>query len=87
MNALDIEQKLLESFPDAQIKLTDLTGNSDHWQVEIESAKFADLPLIEQHKMVYACLAHWINKEIHALSIKTSKPFVKNETTENECSF
>ena len=33
--------------------------------------------MLEQHKMVYNALAHWINKEIHAISIETSKPSTK----------
>ena len=74
IDATTIETKLKETFPDASIKLSDLTGGGDHWRVAICSDQFIGKSLIEQHQLIYASLAKWMNKEIHALAIETSTP-------------
>ena len=66
-----IKNELLKYFPDAQIKLADLTGGGNHWRLEITSRAFAGKSLIEQHQLVYRALGQWINKEIHALALTT----------------
>jgi N utilization substance protein B len=40
---------LREGFPDAEITLTDLAGDNNHWQAEIVSAAFAGVPRVRQH--------------------------------------
>ncbi len=74
MTPQDIEAKLAESFPGARIRATDLTGGGDHWQVTIESDRFAGLSLVEQHQLVYKALGDWMKREIHALALQTSVP-------------
>jgi stress-induced morphogen len=74
MQADVLKAKLAETFGDAQIKVSDMTGGGDHWQVQIVSTKFTDKSLIEQHQMVYAALGDWMKKEIHALALSTSVP-------------
>lgn len=74
MQANDLKTKLLEAFPDGQIKVSDMTGGGDHWQVQIVSTKFAGKTLVEQHQMVYAALGSWMKREIHALALTTSTP-------------
>jgi stress-induced morphogen len=71
MNANQIEQRLLEAFPDAKVKATDMTGGGDHWQVTIQSAAFKGLSLVEQHQAVYKALGTWMRREIHALALTT----------------
>ncbi|MEI6834563.1 MAG: BolA family protein [bacterium] len=66
-----LTKKLLESFPDAQVKASDMTGGGDHWQVLIESAHFKGKSLVEQHQLVYKALGDWMKKEIHALALTT----------------
>lgn len=72
MQAHEIEQRLTEFFPDAKLKLRDLTGGGDHWQLELISEKFQGKSLVEQHQMVYRALGEWMKKEIHALALTTS---------------
>ena len=74
MQAKEIENKLLETFPDAEISLVDLTGGGDHWQCNIKSKAFADKTLVEQHQMVYKALGDWMKEKIHALALNTSAP-------------
>lgn len=69
-----LETYLTEAFPDAQITLTDLAGDNDHWQAEIISPQFAGVPRVRQHQMVYAALKGKMGGELHALALKTSAP-------------
>lgn len=71
MTAEILTNKLLESFPDAKVKASDLTGGGDHWQVSIESAHFQGKTLVEQHQLVYKALGDWMKREIHALALTT----------------
>ncbi|MAP24824.1 MAG: BolA family transcriptional regulator [Rickettsiales bacterium] len=61
-----------DAFPAAQVKLVDLVGDSDHYQVEIKDKSFAGLTKIAQHRKVHAALGSVLGAELHALSIKTS---------------
>ena len=65
---------LTDAFPDAEITLTDLAGDDNHWQAEIVSAQFAGMPRVRQHQLVYAALKGTMGGELHALALKTSAP-------------
>ncbi|MBA3069829.1 MAG: BolA family transcriptional regulator [Hyphomonas sp.] len=65
---------LKEGFPDAEITLTDLAGDDNHWQAEIVSARFAGLPRVRQHQMVYEALQGHMGGVLHALALKTRAP-------------
>jgi phosphoribosylformylglycinamidine synthase len=65
---------LREGFPDAEITLTDLAGDNNHWQAEIVSAAFAGLPRVRQHQMVYDALQGHMGGVLHALALKTRAP-------------
>ena len=67
-------QALLErAFPDAtELRVEDRTGGGDHFQVSVTSARFNDLPLLEQHRLVNDALADPLRDgTIHELRIKT----------------
>jgi stress-induced morphogen len=65
---------LTDAFPDAEITLTDLAGDNDHWQAEIVSARFAGLPRVRQHQLVYDALKGNMGGVLHALALKTRAP-------------
>lgn len=69
-----LEGFLKEAFPDAEITLTDLAGDNDHWQAEIVSAQFEGVSRVKQHQMVYAALKGKMGGELHALALKTQAP-------------
>lgn len=69
-----LEGFLKDAFPDADITLTDLAGDNDHWQAEIVSDQFTGMPRVKQHQMVYAALKGKMGGELHALALKTSAP-------------
>jgi stress-induced morphogen len=67
-------QALLErAFPDATaLSVKDRTGGGDHFHVNVASPRFDGLSLVEQHKLVYAALAHPLaDGTIHELRIST----------------
>lgn len=75
MTPAEIEQRLLEHFPDARIVVRDLTGTQDHYDVEIVSQAFAGKRLVQQHQLVYRALdAELKSGEVHALKLSTKTP-------------
>ncbi len=76
MTAMAIERLralLAQAFPDAtELDVSDRTGGGDHFQVVVASARFDDLSLVHQHKLVYDALAQPLaDGTIHELRIKT----------------
>lgn len=71
MNGEEIEKILKESFPEADIKLSDMTGGGDHWQLHIKAKEFAGKTLVEQHQLVYKALGSLMKQKIHALALTT----------------
>ena len=69
-----LEGFLTEAFPDAEIILTDLAGDNDHWQAEVISEQFRGKTRVAQHQMVYAALKGKMGGELHALALKTKAP-------------
>ena len=67
-------QSLLEgAFPDAQgVEVVDRTGGGDHFHVTVVSPRFAELSLVDQHRLVYDALAEPLaDGTIHELRITT----------------
>ena len=74
MDRETLETYLKDAFPEAEITLTDLAGDNDHWQAEIISTQFKGVPRVRQHQMVYAALKGKMGGELHALALKTHAP-------------
>jgi stress-induced morphogen len=71
MSRTDLETCLREAFPDAEIELTDLAGDNDHWKAAIASSAFAGKSRVAQHQMVYAALKGQMGGVLHALALET----------------
>jgi stress-induced morphogen len=69
-----VRQRLLASFPDAKVEVSDLTGTQDHFQAMVVTAAFAGKSRVDQHKMVYAALGELMSGPIHALALTTREP-------------
>jgi len=69
----DLEQLLRDAFPEAdEVRVTDRTGGGDHFLVEVTSARFVGLSLLEQHRLVNEVLAApFAAGTIHEMRIKT----------------
>lgn len=74
MSPEEIEGFIKDSLPDAQITITDLRGDGDHYAAHIISAAFAGKSRVQQHQMVYQALQGRMGNELHALAIQTSTP-------------
>ncbi len=68
-----IEHLLQEAFPDArELAVVDRTGGGDHFHVTVVSPRFNELPLVDQHRLVYDALAAPLDDgTIHELRITT----------------
>jgi stress-induced morphogen len=71
----EIKTTLEKALPDSMVRVDDLTGGGDHFQVWIIAPGFAGKSLVEQHQMVYGVLKDALGSEqIHALALKTYTP-------------
>lgn len=74
MAAADIETMILAALPDAQVKITDLAGDGDHYAAHVTSAAFAGKSRVQQHKLVYEALDGRMGGVLHALQLTTAVP-------------
>lgn len=74
MAAADIEALIREALPDAEVSITDLAGDGDHYAARIVSAAFAGKSRVQQHKLVYEALGGRMGGELHALQLTTAVP-------------
>ncbi|MEM1035361.1 MAG: BolA family transcriptional regulator [Pseudomonadota bacterium] len=74
MTRTTLEGFLSDAFPEAEITITDLAGDDNHWQAEIVSEQFRGKTRVAQHQLVYAALKGTMGGELHALALKTKAP-------------
>jgi stress-induced morphogen len=74
MAALEIEQLIKDAIPDAEVRITDLAGDGDHYSATVVSRSFAGLTRVQQHQRVYAALGGRMGGELHALQLMTAAP-------------
>lgn len=74
MSVSELEDYLRDAFPDAQIKITDLAGDGDHYSCAIISNAFKGLTRVKQHQLVYQALQGHMGGKLHALALQTSAP-------------
>ena len=74
MAAEDIEGLIKSAIPDAEVTITDLAGDGDHYSARVVSRSFAGLSRIQQHQKVYAALGGRVGGELHALQLQTAAP-------------
>ena len=74
MPADELERSLREAFPDAEVTVTDLAGDGDHYRARVVSPAFRGVSRVKQHQMVYAALKGRVGGELHALAVETAAP-------------
>ena len=74
MEAQDIAAMIRAALPDADVEITDLAGDGDHYAARVTSAAFAGLSRVKQHQAVYAALGGRMGGVLHALQLTTSVP-------------
>lgn len=67
----ELEGLLRTAFADAEIEITDLAGDGDHYKAKIRSAAFAGKSRVAQHQLVYAALEGRMGGALHALALDT----------------
>ncbi|MBB3764190.1 BolA family protein [Sphingomicrobium lutaoense] len=71
MAADDIIALIKAAIPDAEVEMTDLAGDNDHWAAVVVSDSFKGMPRVRQHQKVYAALGGRMGGELHALQLTT----------------
>lgn len=77
MQAQDIEDLIKTAFPNAQITITDLAGDGNHYAAEVIDESFRGQNRVQQQRAVYAALKGKMdgaNGELHALALTTKAP-------------
>lgn len=72
MPAGEIERLIRAAIPDAEVTITDLAGDGDHYSARVVSPSFAGLTRVQQHQRVYAALGGRVGGELHALQLQTA---------------
>lgn len=63
-----------QGIPDAQVEMTDLAGDGDHWAARVVSESFRGVSRVERTRRVYAALGGRMGGELHALQLTTATP-------------
>ena len=74
MAAADIEAMIRAALPDAQVAITDLAGDGNHYAARVTAPSFAGKSRVAQHKLVYDALGGRMGGELHALQLTTAVP-------------
>jgi stress-induced morphogen len=70
----EITQRITSAFPDALVRLHDLTGTRDHWEAIIVSEGFEGQRLIKRQQGVYKALGELMTGPVHAFTMQTLTP-------------
>lgn len=74
IEASELKQLIQEAFPDANITITDLAGDGNHYAAEVVDSSFQGMNRVQQQRAVYAALKGKMNGpdgELHALALTT----------------
>ena len=74
MAADDIVALIRAGIPDAEVSITDLAGDGDHYAARVVSESFRGKPRIQQQRAVYTALGGRMGGELHALQLTTAAP-------------
>jgi len=73
----EIETLIRAGFPDAQITITDLAGDGNHYAAEVIDESFRGMNRVQQQRAVYATLKDKMagsQGALHALALTTKAP-------------
>lgn len=74
MAGAEIVARIKAGIPDAEVTLTDLAGDDNHWAAHVVSTQFVGKTRIAQHKLVYAAIGEDMGGALHALQLTTAVP-------------
>jgi stress-induced morphogen len=70
----DVEDRLSQEFPDAEISVRDVSGSQDSYQARVVSQQFEGKSLFEQHQLVYQALGDALYSAMASFSVQTYTP-------------
>lgn len=68
----EIETIIRDALPDAQVEISDLAGDGEHYSARVVSSVFKGKSRVQQHQLVYAALKGRMGGILHALALQTS---------------
>jgi stress-induced morphogen len=79
METAEVARLIEAGIPDAEVVDIERTPHPgedehDHFAVVVVSPAFADVPLVQQHEMVYDALGDHMHDDVHALDVSTYSP-------------
>lgn len=74
MDGAEIESMIKAALPGADVEMTDLAGDGDHWAAKVTAPQFDGKSRVQQHKMVYDALGGRMGGVLHALQLTTAIP-------------
>jgi stress-induced morphogen len=74
MAADEIADLIRAGIPDAEVEITDLAGDGDHYAAKVVSESFRGIPRVRQHQKVYEALGGRMGGVLHALQLTTAAP-------------
>ena len=74
MAAGDIKRLISDNIDGAEVEITDLAGDGDHYAATVTAPTFAGLSRVKQHQLVYDALGGRMGGELHALQLTTRTP-------------
>lgn len=76
----ELWSRLAEAFPGDPLEVIDeshlhvghagAAGGAGHYRVRLTSARFAGLPVVARHRLVYDAVRDWMPHRVHALAIE-----------------
>ena len=70
----EIADMIRAAIPDAQVEITDLAGDGDHYAARVVSESFRGLTRVAQQRAAYAALGGRMGGVLHALQLTTAVP-------------
>ena len=74
MAADEIAGLIRTAIPDAEVEITDLAGDGDHYAARVTAESFRALSRVERTRRVYDALGGRMGGVLHALQLTTAVP-------------
>ena len=67
-------ERVRESLPNAEVTVTDLTGNGDHFHLLVIDSSFEGLRTLQRQRIILSVFKEFIPRVVHALDLKALTP-------------
>jgi len=71
MEADEILSLISQALPGSRVEIEDLRGDGNHYAVTVESPSFNGVPLVDQHRMVFAALGGRVGGILREMTLTT----------------